>query len=94
MRKVFLTLIVSFLVLPTLAQEHMAFNGVSMDNDINTFVSELIAKGVKLSIDDAVYRRPTTRLLTGTIAGIDECKIVVSANLKLLGKACFLNTSL
>lgn len=79
MRKVFLTLIVSFLVLPTLAQEHMAFNGVSMDNDINTFTSELNAKGFKISKDDAVYGGATSKLLTGTFAGIDECKIVVSA---------------
>lgn len=76
MRKVFLTLIVSFLVLPTVAQEHMAFNGVSMDNDINTFTSELNAKGFKISKDDVVYGGATSKLLTGTFAGI---KIVVSA---------------
>ena len=87
MKRMLLTLCSVLIVTFAQAQEHMIFKDISMDCNLTTFVSKLVAKGYEkvLVKDDAVA-------LTGNFAGKKDCTILVlsSANSHLVWKVSVL----
>lgn len=79
MKKFTLSLLVAFFSVALVAQEHMTFKSVSMEKNINEFVSALKSKGMVISKYDATLGNQTTRLMTGQFAGIEDCSLIILA---------------
>lgn len=74
MKRFLLTLCAISFSLAVFAQEHMTFKGVSMDNSLSSFISQLKSKGFTLDATE-----DNVALLKGDFAGKSDCTIGIVA---------------
>jgi hypothetical protein len=85
MKKLFIMMLLCAMSICVSAQEHMSFKGVSMGNNLTTFMSQLESKGYTTLL---VREKGDGAVLSGSFAGKEDCKvfILVTQKSKLVWK--------